>query len=100
MLWHISRALPSLSSLVVKEAPLAGVGSSGVAAVAGLRRLRVLGLIAAEAVMVGGYFVAEWIPLGYGLQAATLSLLGNAMQALSGVVIGLLLIPLLKRIKL
>jgi uncharacterized membrane protein len=62
--------------------------------------LRVLGLIIAEAVMVGGYFVAEWLPLGYGLNAATLGLLGNAMQGLSGVVVGLLLIPLLKRVKL
>ncbi len=44
VLWHVSRALPSLSSLVVKEAPLAGVGSSGVAAVAGLRGLRALAL--------------------------------------------------------
>lgn len=62
--------------------------------------LRVLGLVAAEAVMVGGYFVTEWLPLGYGLAAASASVLGNVMQGLSGVVIGLLLIPLLKRIKL
>ena len=62
--------------------------------------LRVLGLIAAEAVMVGGYFLVEWLFLGYGLAGASASLLGNAMQGLSGVVIGLLLIPLMKRIKL
>ena len=62
--------------------------------------VRVLGLIAAEAVMVAGYFVTEWLPLGYGLAAASASVLGNVMQGLSGVVIGLLLIPLLKRIKL
>ncbi len=61
--------------------------------------LKVLGLIAAEAVMVGGYFITEWLVLGYGLAAASASLLGNTMQGLSGVVIGLMLIPLLKRVK-
>lgn len=61
--------------------------------------LRVLGLIVAEAVMVGGYFLVEWLILGYGLAAATGSLLGNAMQGLSGVVIGLLLIPMCSRVK-
>ena len=61
--------------------------------------LRVLGLIVAEAVMVGGYFLAEWLFLGYGLAAATASLMGNCMQGLSGVVVGLLLIPLCSRIK-
>lgn len=62
--------------------------------------LRVLGLIVAEAVMVGGYFIVEWLFLGYGLAAASSSLLGNALQGLSGVVIGLLLIPLLRRVKI
>ncbi|MCE5343796.1 MAG: ECF transporter S component [Eubacteriales bacterium] len=62
--------------------------------------LKVLGLVAAEAVMVGGYFITEWLFLGYGLAAASASLLGNVMQGLSGVVIGLLLIPLFQRIKL
>lgn len=62
--------------------------------------LRVLGLVMAEAVMAAGYFVVEWLPLGYGLAGAGANLLGNAMQGLSGVVIGLLLIPLLKRVKL
>ena len=62
--------------------------------------LKVLGLIAAEAVMVGGYFLAEWLVLGYGLAAATASVLGNTMQGLSGVVIGLLLIPMTRRIHL
>ena len=62
--------------------------------------LRVLGLILAEAAMVAGYFVVEWLLLGYGFAAASASVLGNAMQGLSGVVVGLLLIPLLKRVKL
>jgi len=62
--------------------------------------MKVLGLILAEAVMVGGYFITEWLFLGYGLAAASASLLGNTMQGLSGVVIGLLLIPMLKRVKL
>ena len=59
-----------------------------------------LGLIAAEAVMVGGYFLVEWLLLGYGLAAATASIPGNCLQALSGVIIGLLLIPLMKRVRL
>lgn len=62
--------------------------------------LKVLGLVAAEAVMVGEYFLAEWLVLGYGLAAATASVLGNTMQGLSGVVIGLLLIPMTRRIHL
>ena len=62
--------------------------------------LRILGLIAAEAVMVGGYFITEWLILGYGLAAASASVLGNTMQGLSGVVIGVLLIPMSKRMKL
>ena len=60
--------------------------------------LKVLGLIAAEAVMVGGYFLVEWLVLGYGLAAATASILGNTVQGLSGVVIGLLFIPMTRRI--
>ena len=62
--------------------------------------LRVLGLILAEAAMVAGYFVVEWLLLGYGFAAASAGVLGNAMQGLSGVVVGLLLIPLLRRVKL
>lgn len=62
--------------------------------------LRVLGLIAAEAVMVAGYFAVEWLLLGYGFGGASASLVGNAFQGLSGVVIGVLLIPLMKRVKL
>jgi uncharacterized membrane protein len=62
--------------------------------------MKVLGLVAAEAVMVGGYFVTEWLVLGYGMAAASASLLGNTMQGLSGVVVGLLLIPMTKRIRL
>ncbi len=61
---------------------------------------KVLGFILAEAVMVAGYFLVEWLVLGYGLAAASAGLLGNTMQGLSGVVIGLLLIPMTKRIKL
>ena len=79
-------------------------GAVAAAAVLALRArhewLRVMGLVVAEAVMVAGYFLVEWLPLGYGLAAASASVLGNVMQGLSGVVIGLLLIPLLKRIRL
>jgi uncharacterized membrane protein len=61
--------------------------------------LQALGLIAAEAVMVAGYFFTEWLILGYGLAAASAGVLGNTLQGLSGVVIGLLLIPILRRVK-
>ena len=79
-------------------------GAVAAVAVLGLRHkstwVNVLGLIAAEAVMVGGYFLVEWLALGYGFAAACASLAGNAMQGLSGVVLGVLLIPLMKRVKL
>lgn len=58
----------------------------------------VLMLIAAELVMVAGYFVAEWLLLGYGLAAAAAAVLPNLVQGASGVVIGAVLIPIFKRI--
>lgn len=62
--------------------------------------LTILLLVAAECVMVGGYFVVEWLFLGYGLAAAVGALIPNMVQGLSGVVIGLVLLPLMKRIKI
>jgi homoserine kinase len=44
LLWVLARATPHLVTLVVKEAPLAGIGTSGVAAVAALLQLRALAL--------------------------------------------------------
>jgi len=62
--------------------------------------LRIAGMIAAEAVMVAGYFLAEWLVLGYGLAAAVSAVFPNIVQGLSGVVIGLVLLPLTSRIKM
>lgn len=59
----------------------------------------VLGLIVAEAVMVAGYFLVEWLCLGYGLAAAAGAILPNCVQGLSGVIIGAALIPVMKRVK-
>ncbi len=61
--------------------------------------LRVVVMIAAEAVMVAGYFVVEWLVLGYGLAAATGALVPNIVQGVSGVVIGAALWPLMQRVK-
>jgi len=57
------------------------------------------GLIMAELVMAGGYFLVEWLVLGYGLAAASGALIPNLVQGLSGVVIVSALLPLMKRIK-
>jgi len=57
------------------------------------------GLIMAELVMAGGYFLVEWLVLGYGLAAASGALIPNLVQGLSGVVIVSALLPMMKRIK-
>lgn len=56
-------------------------------------------LAAAELLMVAGYFVTEWLLLGYGLAAAAGAVVPNLVQGLSGVVLGAVLIPLLRRVK-
>lgn len=56
-------------------------------------------LAAAELVMVAGYFVTEWLLLGYGLAAAAGAVVPNLVQGLSGVALGAVLIPLLRRVK-
>lgn len=61
--------------------------------------LTVLLLAVAELVMVAGYFVVEWLFLGYGLAAAAGAVVPNLVQGLSGVVIGAVLIPLMRRLK-
>lgn len=61
--------------------------------------LTVLLLAAAELLMVAGYFVTEWLLLGYGLAAAAGAVVPNLVQGLSGVVLGAVLIPLLRRVK-
>ena len=62
--------------------------------------LTVVLLALAELVMVAGYFVTEWLFLGYGLAAAVGAVVPNLVQALSGVILGGVLIPLLRRVRL
>jgi len=61
--------------------------------------VRILGMILAEAVMVLGYLVAEWLVLGYGLAAAAGAVAPNIVQGVSGVVIGAVMLPLIRRVK-
>ena len=61
--------------------------------------MRLAGLIAAEAVMVLGYFLAEWLVLGYGWAAAVGALIPNIMQGISGVVIATALMPMIRQVK-
>lgn len=61
--------------------------------------LRLAGLLLSETVMVLGYFLVEWLVLGYGLAAATGALLPNVMQGISGVVIALVLMPMVQQVK-
>ena len=59
----------------------------------------IAGMLLAEAVMVLGYFLIEWLVLGYGLAAAAGALFPNIVQGLSGVIIGVLLLPVIQRVK-
>lgn len=59
----------------------------------------IAGMLLAEAVMVLGYFVIEWLVLGYGLAAAVSAVFPNIVQGLSGVIIGALLLPVIRRVK-
>lgn len=56
-------------------------------------------LVLAEAVMVAGYFLVEWLVLGYGLAAALGAVGPNIVQGASGVIICAVLLPLKNRIK-
>ena len=61
--------------------------------------LRMLYMLIAEAAMVAGYFVTDWLILGFGWAAATAAVLGNVLQGLSGVAVWMLLTPVVKRIQ-
>ena len=61
--------------------------------------LEIVWMILAEAVMVAGYFVVEWLVLGYGLAAAASAVLPNVIQGLSGVVVAAVLMPVLGRVR-
>lgn len=56
-------------------------------------------LVLAEAVMVAGYFLVEWLVLGYGLAAALGAVVPNIVQGASGVIICAVLLPLKNRIR-
>ena len=56
-------------------------------------------LAVAELVMVAGYFVTEWLLLGYGLAAAAGPVAPTLVQGLSAVALGAVLIPLLRRVQ-
>ena len=79
-------------------------GAVALVAVAALAKerplwVRIACMIMAEAVMVLGYFLVEWLVLGYGLAAASGAVFPNIVQGLSGVIIGAALLPLMKRVK-
>lgn len=59
--------------------------------------VRILWAAAAECIMIGGYFLFEM--LMYGAAAAAGSLLGNGCQAAAGVAAGLVMWPLMSRIR-
>ena len=58
---------------------------------------RILWMVSAECIMVGGYFLFETIM--FGAAGAAASLLGNGCQAVAGVAGGLVLWPLMGRIR-
>ncbi len=60
---------------------------------------RILSGIAAEVIMVGGYFFAEYFILGYGIGAAA-SIPFNAIQGTAGIIGGMLLFMALNKVKL
>lgn len=61
--------------------------------------LTIVMLAASEAVMVLGYFVCEWLVLGYGLAAASAAVMPNVVQGASGVIVAVVLLPVLQRTK-
>lgn len=61
--------------------------------------LMVLLLMAAELLMAAGYFVVEWLVLGYGWAVAVGALAPNLAQGMSGVIVAMVLLPLTKRIR-
>lgn len=94
LLGYATYALPTL---IIKG----GVAAVAVLAMQNKRLwMRVLLLIGAETVMVIGYFLVEWLLMGYGFAGAWVNVGGNAVQGASGVIIALALEPVLRRVKL
>lgn len=54
----------------------------------------------AEVLMILGYFLAEWLLLGYGLAAAWAGVPANAIQGTSGIVIAMALLPVVRRVRM
>ncbi|MBQ1351093.1 MAG: ECF transporter S component [Oscillospiraceae bacterium] len=107
----IGSALADILSGYALYAPGTFVIKAAVAVVAGLlmhalshrtKAAPVLAGICGEFIMIFGYFVYESIVLGYGL-AATGSIAGNAVQAVAGVILSVLLyvamirVPMIKK---
>ncbi len=64
-----------------------------------LALIKLAGLfILCEIIMVGGYFVTEWIM--YDRSIAIGNLIFNAIQGLAGIVMGLAIVPLARKIKI
>ena len=78
---------------------IAFYGFRALSAKTGSLTARILSGAAAELWMVLGYFLVEWLPLGYGLAAALGAVGPNLVQGLSGVVIAAVLQPVVRRIR-
>lgn len=87
LLWGYGSYVPG--TLVIK-------GCMGLAAALMLRKSRLLGGIAAEVIMIGGYFLYESTLLGYGMAAAA-SIPGDAIQGTVGLALGLVLYGVCKK---
>lgn len=79
-------------------------GGVAAAAVWGFRRTdsqwgRALCFVAAELWMTLGYFLAEWLPLGYGFAAALSAVALNLIQGLGGAAVAAALLPVMKRVE-
>lgn len=57
----------------------------------------VVSSLAAETIMVLGYFLCSWLFLGDGISAAVTSILPNAVQGAAGIICGVLLDKLLEK---
>ena len=77
LLWGYGSYVPG--TLIIK-------GCMGLVAALTVRKSRLLGGIAGEVIMVGGYFLYESTLLGYGMAAAA-SIPGNAVQGVVGLVL-------------
>ena len=87
LLWGYGTYVPG--TLIIK-------GCMGLVAALTVHKRRLLGGVAAEVIMIGGYFLYESTLLGYGMAAAA-SIPGNSIQGTVGLVLGLLLYSVCKK---